>query len=65
MRVVSHWNKLPGEAVDALSLEAFKARLEGIVSNLVWWKVSLPTAGNWNKMIFQSKPFYDSLISRI
>ena len=35
VRVVRHWNRLPREAVDALSLEAFKARLDGAVSNLV------------------------------
>ena len=27
-RVVTHWNRLPKEAVDAPSLEAFKARLD-------------------------------------
>jgi len=26
--VVTHWNRLPKEAVDAPSLEAFKARLD-------------------------------------
>ncbi|KFP23278.1 hypothetical protein Z169_03442, partial [Egretta garzetta] len=35
MRVVKHWNRLPREAVDAPSLEAFKARLDGAVSNLI------------------------------
>ena len=35
MRVVRHWNGLPREAVDALSLEVFKARLDGALSNLV------------------------------
>ena len=35
VRVVRHWNRLPREAVDAPSLEAFKARLDGAVSNLV------------------------------
>jgi len=34
MRVVKHWNKLPREAVDAASLEVFKARLDGALSNL-------------------------------
>ena len=42
-----HWNKLPSEAVDAPSLEAFDARLDGAVSNLVWREVSLPIAGGW------------------
>ena len=45
MRVVRHWNRLPREVVDALSLEVFKARLDGALSNLVKWKVSLPMAG--------------------
>ncbi|KFP18264.1 hypothetical protein Z169_07326, partial [Egretta garzetta] len=34
MRVVRHWNRLPREVVDALSLEMFKARLDGALSNL-------------------------------
>jgi len=43
--VVRHWNRLPREVVDTLSLEAFKARMDRALSNLVWWKVSLPMAG--------------------
>jgi len=35
MRVVKHWNRLPREAVSAPSLEVFKARLDGALSNLV------------------------------
>ncbi|KFZ48146.1 hypothetical protein N321_11827, partial [Antrostomus carolinensis] len=35
VRVVRHWNRLPGEAVDAPSLEEFKARLDEALSNLV------------------------------
>ncbi|KFM03025.1 hypothetical protein AS27_15527, partial [Aptenodytes forsteri] len=35
MRVVKHWNMLPREAVDAPSLEVFKTRLDGALSNLV------------------------------
>ncbi|KFR13567.1 hypothetical protein N306_02312, partial [Opisthocomus hoazin] len=34
MRVVRHWHRLPREAVDAPSLEVFKARLDGALSNL-------------------------------
>jgi len=41
MRVVRPWHRLPREAVAAPSLAAFKARLDGALSNLVWWKVSL------------------------
>jgi len=35
VRLVKHWNRLPREVVEALSLEAFKARLEGALSNLI------------------------------
>ncbi|KFR13880.1 hypothetical protein N306_00429, partial [Opisthocomus hoazin] len=35
MRVVRHWHRVPREAVDAPSLEVFKARLDGALSNLV------------------------------
>ncbi|KFR04984.1 hypothetical protein Y956_16512, partial [Nipponia nippon] len=35
LRVVRHWNRLPREAVDSPSLEVFKARLDGALSNLV------------------------------
>ena len=35
VRVMRHWNRLPREVVDAPSLKAFKARLDGALSNLV------------------------------
>ena len=34
-RVVRCWNRLPREAVDAPSLEVFKARLDGALGSLV------------------------------
>jgi len=34
-RVVKHWSRFPREAVAAPSLEVFKARLDGALSNLV------------------------------
>ncbi|KAK4821298.1 hypothetical protein QYF61_018047 [Mycteria americana] len=37
--------RLPREVADAPSLEVFKAGLDRALSNLVWWKVSLPMAG--------------------
>ena len=35
-RVVTHWNRLPKEAVDAPSLDAFKARLDVALGSLGW-----------------------------
>jgi len=46
MRVVKHCNKLHREVVDALSLEAFKVRLDGALSNLIWLKIALYVAGD-------------------
>jgi len=45
MRVVRHRHRLSREAVDAPSLEVLKVRLDGALSNLLWWKVSLRMAG--------------------
>ena len=64
-RVVMHWNKLPKEAVDAPSLEAFKARLDVALGSLVWWLVTLHIAGDLKLDDhcgpFQPGPFYDSI----
>ncbi|KFV13075.1 hypothetical protein N340_06026, partial [Tauraco erythrolophus] len=35
LRVVRHWNRLPREVVAAPSLEAFKARQDEALGNLV------------------------------
>ena len=45
-RVMTHWNRLPKEAVDAPSLEAFKARLDVALGSLVWWLANVHTAGS-------------------
>ncbi|KFZ56482.1 hypothetical protein N321_12353, partial [Antrostomus carolinensis] len=34
-RVVRHWNRFPREVVDAPSLEAFRARLDGALGSLI------------------------------
>ena len=56
MRVGKPWHRLPREVVDAPSLGTVKARLDGALSNLVWLKMSLLTAGGWNHITFQA-PF--------
>jgi len=65
-KVVTHWNMLPKEVVDAPSLEAFKARLDVALGSLGWWLVTLHIAGGWKLDDhcgpFQPRPFYDSVI---
>jgi len=50
------------------SLTVLKARLDGALSSLVWWKVSLPMAGELElgdlEGTFQTLPFYDSTLKR-
>ena len=41
VRVVKPWRRLPREVVNAPSLETFKVRLDGAVSNLIQLKMSL------------------------
>ena len=43
-RVVTHWNRLPKEVVNAPSLEAFKASLDVALGSLVWWLATLHIA---------------------
>jgi len=43
--VLTHWNRLPKEVVDAPSMKAFKARLDVAVGSLVSWLVTLHIAG--------------------
>jgi len=44
-RVVTHWNRLPREVVDAPFLEALKARLDVALGSLVCWLATLHIAG--------------------
>ena len=59
-------NRLPKEAVDSPSLEAFKARLDVALGSLVWWLATLHIAGGLKPDDhcgpFQPRPFYDSMI---
>jgi len=62
--VVRPWPRLPREAVAAPSLAVLKARLDGALSNLGWWKMSRLMAGGLEpddlQGLFQHKPLYDS-----
>jgi len=42
-------HRLPGEVVNAPSLETFKARLDGALSNLIRLKMTLLIAGVWTR----------------
>jgi len=50
--------------VAAPSLAVFKARLDGALSTLGWWNMSLLMVGGWNHMIFKvpSNPNYSSIL---
>ena len=61
-------NRLPKEAVDAPSLEAFRARLDVALGSLVCWLVILHIVGGGLELDdhygpFQPRPFYDSMNS--
>jgi len=64
MRLVRPWHRLPREAVAAPSLEVFKARLDGALSNLVSRKVSPLMVGGWNRMTFKvpSNPYHSMIL---
>uniref|UniRef100_A0A8B9BV23 Somatomedin B and thrombospondin type 1 domain containing n=1 Tax=Anser brachyrhynchus TaxID=132585 RepID=A0A8B9BV23_9AVES len=42
----------------------FKARLGGALGSLVWWEVSLPMAGGWNRVVVQvpSNPSHSAIL---
>jgi len=61
-RAVGCWHRLPREAVDAPSLEVFKARLDGELGSLSWWVANCLQQGGWIlddlRGPFQPKPFF-------
>ena len=64
-RVMKHWHRLPREVVDAPSLEIFKVRLDGALTNLICrCPCSLLGGVNWLtfKGPFQPGLFCDSVI---
>ena len=68
-KVVTHWNRLFKEVVDAPSLEALKARLDVALGSLVWWLATLPMEEGLKLDdhcgLFQPRPFGDSMIHEI
>jgi len=69
VRVVKPWHRLPRGVVDAPSLEAFKARLDGALSNLIQLKVSLLIAGGdgWTRwpLKIRSNPNHSMIMDSI
>ena len=64
-----YWkNRLPKEAVDAPSLEAFKARLDVALGSLVCWLATLHIAGGLKPDDhcgpFQPRPFYETQVRK-
>jgi len=51
--------------VPAPFLAVFKARLDGALSTLGWWKMSLLVAGGLEPDPFQPLPCYDSMILKV
>lgn len=44
-RIVKQWSRLSREVVNATPLQVFKAWLNGVLSYLIEWKMSLSMAG--------------------
>lgn len=56
----------PLVAACALSLEVLKVRLGKALAILIKWKVTLPMAGTWNKMVFKvlSQPNHSMILAK-
>jgi len=57
LRVVKPGHRFPREVVEAPSLETFQGRLDGALSTLLQWKMSLLTAG-WVDEMASKGPFH-------
>ena len=44
--MVRPWHRFPREVVNAPSLNAFKATLDGALGSLSWWVAALPEVGS-------------------
>lgn len=69
MGVERHQHRLPVVVAKAPSLETFKVELDGALSNLIFVKMSLLTAGGWDYMTFTG-PFqpitsYDCMVFQL
>ena len=53
--LVRHWKRLPREAVNAPSLEAFKVGLDGALGSLIWWVATSLRQEAW-KWVVHSNP---------
>jgi len=65
-RVVTHWNRLPKEVVDAPSMDTFKDRLDVALGILVWWLATLHITVvlklDDHCGPFQPRPFHDAMM---
>jgi len=59
-----HWNRLPKEAVDAPSLQAFKARLDVALGSLVCGVATLHIGGggNWMSIVVLFNPGHSMIL---
>jgi len=62
--VERHWNRLPTEIVDALSLGVFKARLDGAFSNSSSGRCPCSRQWGLNQMIVKvpSNPYHSMIL---
>ena len=58
--VVKSWHRLSREVGGAPSQETFKSSLDGALSNLVWLKMSLLSAGVWIGWPLRSLPTHST-----